>query len=360
MKILVAGDGRSSIHEKALAKSLKELGHDIVEFYWNSYFQSKGLNKIWKRVQEHFLIGPALSLLNADFLQIIKESRPEMIFLYRGTHIFPSTIQQIRSEHPQVVILGYNNDDPFSPQQARYKWRNFVRALRLYDLVYAYRPANQIEYLSKGANRAEILKPWFSRSLHYPVQLTEQDRQRYACDVVFIGHFEPDHRATLITRLLDEGIHVRLYGPAEPKFSGWSLALNKHPKLKRLAPFNLVWGEDYNKAIEGSKIALCFMSKLNRDQYTRRCFEIPAVGGFLFSEYTKDLAAIFKEGTEAEYFRNEQEFVDKIKYYLVHEEKRKKIAEAGFQKVSTEGHDAQARAAQVVKDAIAIRKAQLC
>ncbi len=348
MKILVAGDGRSKIHEKAVAKSFRELGHDVSEFHWNQYFRGTGIGRIFNRIEERLIIGPSILRLNKAFKNTVLVNKPDALFIYRGVLVSSQLIAFFKEKLPNMVIVGYNNDDPFSPTQSPFAWRKFRRALRFYDLVFAYRPSNVNDYLAHGAPRSQVLKPWYSKELHYPVSLNETDRRTYECEVAFIGHFEPDGRAELLSLLLSEGINLKLFGPMEPKFSGWDLAVKNNPRLKTILPTQMLWGEEYNKAILGSKITLCFLSKLNRDKYTRRCFEIPAVGGFLFSEYTDELASMFTEGKEAEYFRTPEEFLKKIKYYLEHDDKRRSIAAEGHNRVTNEGNDAEARALQVI------------
>ena len=68
------------------------------------------------------------------------------------------------------------------------------------------------------------------------------------------------------------------------------------------APIEPVFGDDYAKALCGAKVCLAFLSKLNRDSYTRRCFEIPACGNVMLAERTADLCRMFKEDEEACFF----------------------------------------------------------
>ena len=60
-----------------------------------------------------------------------------------------------------------------------------------------------------------------------------------------------------------------------------------------------VRGVEYAKALSGAKMCLAFLSKLNRDTYTRRCFEIPACGRVLLCERTADMQGLLREGDEA-------------------------------------------------------------
>ena len=57
-------------------------------------------------------------------------------------------------------------------------------------------------------------------------------------------------------------------------------------------------------------------------------------GGFLLSNYQKELSDSFKEGKEMVLFYNLEDCLDKIDYYLNHEEERKKIAYAGYKAVN--------------------------
>ncbi|MDC0151491.1 glycosyltransferase [Paracoccaceae bacterium] len=64
-----------------------------------------------------------------------------------------------------------------------------------------------------------------------------------------------------------------------------------------------------------------------------RPFEIYAAGGVCLSEYSISLAQCFKDGEDIIFFRNPQEMLSKIKYFLTHNEKAREIAHAGRVKV---------------------------
>ena len=109
-----------------------------------------------------------------------------------------------------------------------------------------------------------------------------------------------------------------------------------------------MWGEEYNKALCGAKVALCFLSKLNRDTYTRRCFEIPATATLMLSEYTEDLAGLFRASEQADFFRSKDEMVEKLKRYLTDDALRTRVAHAGRECVVESGHDVVSRMGQVL------------
>jgi spore maturation protein CgeB len=58
-----------------------------------------------------------------------------------------------------------------------------------------------------------------------------------------------------------------------------------------------------------------------------------ACGGFVISNWQPEIAECFEEGKEIVTFRSLEECMEKIAYYLEHEEERKQIAAAGFRKV---------------------------
>lgn len=350
MRILVVGDWHSDLHEEVVFHSFVKLGHEVTAFSWHRYFmQTAGLrariDSLFKRAQNKYLAGPHLWKLNRDLINQASRESPDMIFIYRGTHILPNTLRRLRVVAPNVTLVGYNNDDPFSPDQPRWLWRHFLRGVPEYDLVLAYRQHNIDEFRRAGARQVELLRSWFIPERNHPVNLSEADRARYACDVVFVGHYESDQRKACLEAVVRRGWRLNLFGHGY----GWNPAIRDSPELSGKAQVRTVWGEEYNKALAGARIALCFLSKLNRDTYTRRCFEIPATGTMLLSEYTEDLAALYREGEDADFFRNQEEMVEKIERYLSNESLRKVVADSGFRRVMADGHDVVSRMKKVLE-----------
>ena len=344
MKVLIIGDWHSDLHEEEMYRSLIRLGHDVMPFKWWAYFKNEAglfnlLSRLKKRLENKFLLGPIIQRINHDLIRCAAEYQPKIIFIYRGTHVFPKALKEIKAILPKCQLIGYNNDDPFSPLQSKYYWRHFIAGIPLYDLMLAYRHHNIRDFLNAGARRVELLRSWYVPDRNFPIDIAIQDVSHYESDVVFAGHYESDQRLRYLEAIVKQGICLKIFGPPET----WEKVIRQTTVLKSMAPIQRVWGAEYNKALCASKIALCFFSKLNRDTYTRRCFEIPATGTMMLSEYSDDLAGLFKEGVEADYFRSESEMLEKIIFYLKNHDARKNVAAAGLLKVKTAGHDIDSR-----------------
>lgn len=343
MKILIVGDWHSELHEQAVFNAFKSLGHEVRKFAWHGYFKSGNrVGAFYKKIQNRFIVGPIVWRLNQDLIDAAVGFSPDLIFVYRGTHITARTLEKIKQFIPDTTLVGYNNDDPFAKGHPYSLWRHFFKAVPVYDLMLAYRHHNLDDFLRIGAKRAGLLRSWYFSERNHPVTLSAEDRARYECDVVFIGHYEADDRKQYLEELVRQGFRLKLFGPE------WNSKLKDSPELKQMLPVNSVLGEDYNKALCGAKIALCFLSKLNRDTYTRRCFEIPATGTLMLSEYTDDLASLYKEGEEADFFKSKEELISKLKLYLGDEKLRQVVAANGYRRVVTDGHNVVSRMKQVL------------
>jgi len=351
MRFLVAGDWHSDLHESELCKSLQRLGHEAIQFKWFHYFRfdqekSRSASSLLKRIQNKYIIGPLVKRVNIDFIAAVLNCCPDVIFVYRGTHLMAETLEKVRDLIPYCRIIGYNNDDPFSPTQLGYLWRHFKSCIPMYDLVLAYRSVNIAEYQRAGARKVQLMRSWYVPDRNYPIQLTELDRKLYECDVVFIGHYETDHRLECLEYIAQMGYKIRLFGPKKY----WENPLKKSKILCRFSNIRMVWGPEYNKALCGSKIALCFLSKLNRDAYTRRCFEIPATRTMMLSEYSDELNSMYEKGVEVDFFDNKIQLIDRVKYYINNPVERNNVATSGFLKVKTAGHDIDSRVHRMISE----------
>jgi hypothetical protein len=359
LKILLAGDWHSELHEEAVCRAFTALGHPVYRFPWHAYFTPRGgltaslaaVERVIRKFQNRYLVGPLISRLNGDLVLAARQARPDLVFVYRGTHVTPATLRRIRAAAPGVTIVGYNNDDPFGPGQPHSLWRHFMACLPVYDAVLAYRHHNLEEFLRHGARRVHLLRSWFMPERNHPVTLSDEERERFACDVVFVGHYEDDGRLECLEEVARRGFSLRLFGPGYD----WDPVLAKSHWLGAQRPMRPVWGEDYNKALCGARVALCFFSRLNRDTYTRRCFEIPATGTLMLSEYSDDAASLFATGREADFFRDKHELAAKLGSYLADDALRGSVAAAGMKRVWADGHDVTSRMRDLLEWIAAMR-----
>ncbi len=292
-------------------------------------------SRISCRVQEKFRCGPRVVLLNSALLRAVERLGPDVVVLFRGAQIFSETIAEIRRRN--VLVAGYNNDDPLSPRYPQYVWRHFVASIPSFDHLFAYRDRNIAGFRQLGARSISLLRSFYLREENFPIRNAGCE-----ADVSFIGHWEDDGRTACVEAILAQPqIRFRLWG------TRWHLAPNAFDLDKRLGPIRPLGGPEYNLAINRSKISLVFLSSLNNDSYTRRCFEIPAAGGFMLAPYTEDLTSMFREGIEAEYFRSPDEMLDKIRFYLRNGDERENIARAGRERLLRGGHEALDRARQM-------------
>lgn len=146
-------------------------------------------------------------------------------------------------------------------------------------------------------------------------------------DVLFIGDINKSGRVAYVDYLAKQGINVECFGK------------NTHHGII-----------EFSKMIDlmnRSKIALNFASYdhkafLSRNinqrikQSKGRPIEIALCGGFCLSELTCGINDMFTIGTEIDVFNNEEELLQKIKYYLNNPSIREEMARKAYERASKE------------------------
>ena len=80
MRILVAGDWYSDVHEDGVYHAYKEIGHEVFKFKWHQYFQLEEttssfistINSFWYKFQNKFIVGPIVNKINSDFIKAVE------------------------------------------------------------------------------------------------------------------------------------------------------------------------------------------------------------------------------------------------------------------------------------------------
>jgi hypothetical protein len=286
------------------------------------------LCSFWFRVAYHlFLWGlpvrlPDNSNANRKIKKYVAENKYDVVWIDKGITIKPETLRYIKQVSPASKIVSYSPDNMALRHNQSL---NFLKSIPLYDIHFTTKSYILDDMRRLGALRINFTNQLYESTFHYPRNLTEEEIARLGGDVGFIGAWEKE-RCESILHLAKNGIKVKVFGNGK-----W----NEYKNVLNLEIFPALYSEDYSKALQAFKISLCFLRKMNFDQQTSRTMEIPACGGFMLAERTDEHLQLFEEGKEAVFFSSNEELLEKCRYYLAHNEERKRIAEAGTLRCKT-------------------------
>lgn len=269
--------------------------------------------------------------LNLRLIEHIRAFQPDVIFcVLMSYEVWLETLDLIRSRSPAAVV-NWGTDDSW-------KFSQFSRYLAGHvDLHVTTHAASMSEAEKFGINNI-MVSQWAAASSRLAEPLPSR-----ACDydVSFVGAAYGNRRAR-VKAMARRGIDVTCFG------HGWE----RGP----------VGSKDIDQVYRSSRVSLNFadsglqmlgISLARSRQVKARTFEVPGAGGFLLTEESQSLAQYFSIGTEMITYHDDDEIVEKIRYFLNHPDERDVIARAGHQRVRRD-HLYEARFAPILALALKI------
>ena len=274
--------------------------------------------------QLYFDKHPGLMQLYGALQAAIKEHRADVLIVDNCFPYHPDWLQRL----PVYKVLR-TSDGPLAAYD-----RDFAY-LHAYDHVLYHSPAyspdmGMAEKLAYcGVKRADFWPLALFDAMHDPTMGEEAlFNIKRDIDVIFVGALFPNKMPLLATVKKAFGQHFRMHGMA-----GW----------KKNLYFNLMHGfpgwvspikfEQYVPLYQRAKIGINIH---NRGKYTVggfRLFELPGNGVMQISDGGEYLGEFYKVGKEIESYETAEELIDKVKYYLAHDDARERIARAGYRRV---------------------------
>lgn len=342
MKILLYGDV-ADVGSGAwcYAETLKEMGHAVVG-HSNQLGLERYARSLPLRVMRKVCHGPLphhRARHGAALVRHVVEERPDVVLILKGLHVSRANVTAMRATGAFVAMI--NHDDFFSRNPTN--WSRVQRAaLPEYDHLFTTRQVNVGEVRPINPN-VEFLEFAYYPRIHRPVAIPAGEEATWTSDVVFIGTYERER-----ARQLEEVVR-RLPARYAVWGGGWE-RLERSSPLRPFVRFRGVYMDEMAMAIGGAKVALAFLRKANRDDYTQRTFEIPACGGLLLAERTAQHLAYYREGVEAEFFDADRttELVEKLELLLRDPVRREAMRRAGARRLSAGAHTYRDRLEQVL------------
>lgn len=328
-KIVVVGNYRWNFYEHALVDGFQSIGLSV------SKYEIESID-----IKSQILSHARIKAINNNFISEMTKETPDIIFLYRINEININTLRKLHLTNQNIFIIGFHNDNPYRGIKNNIKYWNFHNCLSEMDLVYVYRESNIHDALKRGAKNVKLLMPYYYSKLHLNNNI---DFNSKIYDVVYVGHVENDGRIETLDYLIRHNIKLHLFGPGWEKvgmMKGWPLEIIHKP----------VYGQDYFNIISKAKISLCFFSKANDDVYTRRVFEIPAMGSILATQNSNYIRKTFINQKDAVVFNSNIELLKEVVNILSNTEKIRYITLEGQNKIINNGNSEVSRAIQISED----------
>lgn len=171
-------------------------------------------------------------------------------------------------------------------------------------------------------------------------------------DLSFIGTLGGRaRRLDYIKYLSDNGIPIETFGG--DSFNG-QITFEKKIEIINRSKINL----DFNGASEETRLNRKHQINKRKKQIKGKCFEYTMCRSFTLCEYAPGLEHFFEVGKEIDVFYDKEELLEKVKYYLKHEEERESIARRGYERAKRD-YDAKLAVPKLLSTIDELRKKKI-
>ena len=300
MKLLIVGSDKVFAIENFYAKYFKELGLDVLQFNGQSDFFDFYKKNIFNKILFKLGLSFIYKKINSKFKETINIFLPDIIFIFKGMEIYPSTLKWAKRKG--IKLVNYNPDNPFIFSGKGSGNSNITKSIDLYDLHFTYNKEIEKQLQEKHKTKTSYLPFACDVSEDLFNICNEQQEILKTC---FLGN--PDkQRAKFINKLAEKGIEIDLYG------NNW----NRFVKHENITIYNPIYEIEQWKVLRKYRVQLNLMRIHNLNSHNMRTFKIPGIGGLQVAPYTQEHVEFFKEGEEIFLYKNLDECVIKINYLL--------------------------------------------
>lgn len=232
-------------------------------------------------------------------LEDIEDFRPDAIVLNSGGLCVDEELFE-KLKNKKIKTVGISLSDPDVYPYNGEKYAHF------FDYFYT-----NSEYSFKNQynkNNVNIGLFPFAASIKHHYYMPEIKKEY---DLIIVGHARKD-RIEIVNKLR-EVCRIGLYG------NGWENGKGE------------VHGLEQVKAINSGKMYLSFShTQAGYNNVKVGLFEAMACNQFVITSYMEELSHYFEIGKEIVCYKDENELMELIQYYLLHEDEREKIRNAGY------------------------------
>jgi len=246
-----------------------------------------------------------LKAMNEEIITLVQKERPGYVFwIAFNDDARQSTLEVIRKTGTRTVGLFFDDEWRFN-SYSKY-WAPYL------DYCVTNSIAVEPKYREMGARVLQTI-PGTGIAVNRD---WSNDEEKY--DVSFVGTMKFAGRREYVEELTRNNITVDTFGSGGTGYISFQEMLDIFASSKINLNFSKAGNYYWVRIIKG------------------RVFQVCMTGGFMLTEYVPGIEKYFEIGKEIDCFENAGDMFEKIEYYLKHDEERKAIARAGWERASRE------------------------
>ncbi len=302
--------------EKHVIETLAAMGHTVRHFNIKDVLQiSPKVDRITQFLMRNLIREPE-RLGEKKLLRAVAEFEPDFVLILLGNMISPKTVQKMRKIYSGKIVCWCQDQLTTLGRQyligSEYD-KVFVKDHYLVDMFNNF-AGMDVDYLPEACNPV----------YHNSVTLQGADQFAYAAEICTFGNLYY-YRQAILETLTQYDLQVWGHRP------DW--LINRLDNKFKGRP---VYEVEKCKAIAGAKIVLNTLHFGEVSGLNCRAFEVAGCGGFQLASYSPAVQEHFVIGEQIEVFRNRAELLEKVDYYLKHQDEARAIARAGMQRAHAE------------------------
>jgi len=324
MHILFVADGNFKRCGARYHFTYRRLVNGFIRNGHNVYFLSDNDTARYGNIFRSSKLG--LRYLNKAFVETCYNFRPALIVLGKADSIGSESLRKVKSFLPHVKIVQYNVDALFS----QHNINMLKRYLSYMDATFVTTAGTILKCFSHPGGVVSFIPNPVDKSIDYP-RCHERSDQKH--DVFWSMRTIEKKRRNEGNPRIELPFFLEKSGKVQIDYYG----MNGKPEL---------WNADYYKAIENARMGLNLShSYLGRDTVhnkttaeelylysSDRISHYMGSGLLTFSTRDNKLDGLFEEDIEMVFFSSKEELLDKIIYYIKHDDERMEIARRGWEK----------------------------
>jgi spore maturation protein CgeB len=288
MRVLIAGSDKVFAIENFYAKHMAERGVDVLHFPSQSIFYDYYGAGLFNKLKFRAGVSGIYKKINDQLKSLTEQHQADVIWIFKGMEIFPSTLQWAKER--KIKVVNFNGDNPFVFSGRGSGNQNVTDSIGLYDLHFTYHTGVK----STLENEYHAKAVWLPFGFDIRDDLFRvSEQQEEILKTCFLGN--PDRqRVAFLLALAEHGAKIDVYGHDWEKYVA-------HQNITVKAP---VYGDEQWKTLRRYRIQLNLMRIHNEHSHNMRTFEVPAIGGIMLAPDTPEHRLFFENGKEIFLFKD--------------------------------------------------------